>query len=690
MADDIIINFTDGNEQEIVLTISDPVGEYNDAENIGSGSEIYKGKNNSKLQLRTLIAGDNITLNENTNDITINATVPSGADATSIQSTPVTETAPTDGSILVYREISGEYVLEAKPISGSNPAWGDITGTLANQTDLVSELSGKANSVHTHVISDVTDLSTQLSGKANTVHTHSMSDITNLSAEFDKKANAVHTHTASNITDFSAAVLDVREVGDLITDSHTHSNKSILDATTVAYTTTQDTKLSGIETGAQVNTVTSVASKTGAVTLEKADVGLNNVINSLQLVAENNLSDIPDPELARMHMDVLSSDDVASLATEILEEHSLLTDNPHEVTKDQVGLSNVDNVQQLPLSQKGAVSGVAELDSNGKVPLAQINDALIGQVSYQGLWNATTNTPTLPTASTVKGHYYVTDVGGTYETIVFEVGDWVISNGVAWQKVDNTDAVTTVHGRTGNVVAATNDYTWAQINKSTSNIADITTKSHTSLTDIGTNTHAQIDTHIASTSNPHSVTKTQVGLSNVDNTSDVNKPISTATQTALNAKQATITGGATTITSSNLTASRALVSDASGKVGVSAVTSTTLGYLDATSSVQTQLNAKQATITGGATTITSSNLTTSRALVSDASGKVGVSAVTSTELGYVAGVTSAVQTQINAKVGSDPTGVTGADAVTNIISLTQAEYDTIGSPNASTVYIITD
>lgn len=43
--------------------------------------------------------------------------------------------------------------------------------------------------------------------------------------------------------------------------------------------------------------------------------------------------------------------------------------------------------------------------------------------------------------------------------------------------------------------------------------------------------------HVANTSNPHSVTKTQVGLGNVDNTSDLDKPISTATQTALNGKQ---------------------------------------------------------------------------------------------------------------------------------------------------------
>lgn len=47
---------------------------------------------------------------------------------------------------------------------------------------------------------------------------------------------------------------------------------------------------------------------------------------------------------------------------------------------------------------------------------------------------------------------------------------------------------------------------------------------------------AAMPTHITDTNNPHSVTKSQLGLGNVDNTSDLEKPISTATQTALNAK----------------------------------------------------------------------------------------------------------------------------------------------------------
>ena len=58
----------------------------------------------------------------------------------------------------------------------------------------------------------------------------------------------------------------------------------------------------------------------------------------------------------------------------------------------------------------------------------------------------------------------------------------------------------------------------------------------------------------------------------------------------------------------------------------------------------------QAVITGAATTIDTEDLTASRALVSDGSGKVAVSDVTATELGYVDGVTSAIQTQLNAKV----------------------------------------
>lgn len=53
-----------------------------------------------------------------------------------------------------------------------------------------------------------------------------------------------------------------------------------------------------------------------------------------------------------------------------------------------------------------------------------------------------------------------------------------------------------------------------------------------------------LETHINNKSNPHEVTKDQVGLGNVDNTSDANKPISNATQTALNGKFSATDGNA--------------------------------------------------------------------------------------------------------------------------------------------------
>lgn len=71
--------------------------------------------------------------------------------------------------------------------------------------------------------------------------------------------------------------------------------------------------------------------------------------------------------------------------------------------------------------------------------------------------------------------------------------------------------------------------------------------------------------------------------------------------------------------------------------------------------LQTAVNGKQSAVTGGASTITSSNLTSNRALVSNGSGKVAISDITSTELGYLDGVTANVQTQLNAKAASSHT-----------------------------------
>ena len=143
--------------------------------------------------------------------------------------------------------------------------------------------------------------------------------------------------------------------------------------------------------------------------------------------------------------------------------------NPHNVTALQVGAYSKSENDNL-LDKK------ANLDINNKILLSEIPDSILGQLKYMGVWNFSSGLPT----GAQKGNYWITSVSGNG----YEVGDWAVYNGTSFDKVDNTDAVSSVAGRTGNVVLNKND----------------------------------------------------VGLNNVDNTRDLNKPISTATQMALDLK----------------------------------------------------------------------------------------------------------------------------------------------------------
>jgi hypothetical protein len=106
----------------------------------------------------------------------------------------------------------------------------------------------------------------------------------------------------------------------------------------------------------------------------------------------------------------------------------------------------------------GVANGVATLDSGGKVPVSELPAAVLGALSYQGTWDASTNTPTLTSSVGTKGYYYVVSVAGSTNLngiTDWLVGDWAVYNGTAWQKVDNTDAVTSVNGLTGAVTLTT-------------------------------------------------------------------------------------------------------------------------------------------------------------------------------------------------------------------------------------------
>jgi hypothetical protein len=121
-------------------------------------------------------------------------------------------------------------------------------------------------------------------------------------------------------------------------------------------------------------------------------------------------------------------------------------------------MSGVTVTGYIPTTEKGAALGVATLDAGGQVPVSQL--PAMGDLNYQGTWNASTNTPTLTSSVGTKGYYYVVSVAGSTNLngiTDWQVGDWAVYNGSIWQKIDNTDAVTSVNGFTGTVVLTTTD-----------------------------------------------------------------------------------------------------------------------------------------------------------------------------------------------------------------------------------------
>jgi hypothetical protein len=107
----------------------------------------------------------------------------------------------------------------------------------------------------------------------------------------------------------------------------------------------------------------------------------------------------------------------------------------------------------LNLTSGGTIAATdSVLQAFGKVQ-NQIS-ALVGGVYYAGTWNASTNSPTLASGTGTKGYYYIVTTAGSTNLdgiTDWKIGDWAIFNGTTWDKVDNTDAVSSVNGFTGAV-----------------------------------------------------------------------------------------------------------------------------------------------------------------------------------------------------------------------------------------------
>lgn len=243
--------------------------------------------------------------------------------------------------------------------------------------------------------------------------------------------------------------------------------------------------------------VTSVNGKIGDVVIRIADIeNLQNILDS-----KANSSD------------VYTKQEIDNKLADLLNQHT----------------QDIENVQQSITNIEGDITNLTNNKADlidGKIPTNQLPDSIIGGMKYMGTWSAKDNDPQLNNGDpTQDGWYYIVSEAGERFGEVFDVKDWVVNSKGTWGKIDNVDSVVSVNGKKGIVIIEIGDIP---------GLKDAIDKGGTGLED-----------HITDYNNPHRVTKEQVGLGKVDNTSDLEKPISIAVQEALNNIKIDATGYAT-------------------------------------------------------------------------------------------------------------------------------------------------
>lgn len=216
---------------------------------------------------------------------------------------------------------------------------------------------------------------------------------------------------------------------------------------------------------------------------------------------------------------VIGIDDIDGLRQELSNQSGDLTEITNKIDQlEETFNENITNIQET-LDDKADLV-------DGKIPENQIPDSIKGCVKYIGRYDAANNNPNLSVSEPDKeGWYYIVYEPGRQFGYDFKVGDWIVNSGGTWTKVTNS-AVTSINGKTGDLILTPDDVEGFE------DYREQITELNVSLGQIATN----LSNHIRDYQNPHNVTKEQVGLGNVDNTADKDKPISDATQEALDNK----------------------------------------------------------------------------------------------------------------------------------------------------------
>lgn len=139
----------------------------------------------------------------------------------------------------------------------------------------------------------------------------------------------------------------------------------------------------------------------------------------------------------------------------------------------------------------GSASAIPVLTVNAKGVITSASTvSFTGGLSYQGGWNASTNTPTLTSSTGVNGYYYIVTTAGSTNLdgiTDWQIGDWAIFNGTIWQKIDQTNLVSSVNGQVGVVVLSAADVGAQPADAQLTDIAGLTPADGTFIVGNGTN-----------------------------------------------------------------------------------------------------------------------------------------------------------------------------------------------------------
>lgn len=354
----------------------------------------------------------------------------------------------------------------------------------------------------------------------------------------DSRLSDTRVPTDNSVTDAKIASdadisISKLELDPTLRSNHagTQSADTITDGTTNhVFTAADDTKLAGIATGATANSSdATLLSRTNHTGTQSADTITNGTTNKVYTATE------------QTKLSGIATGATANETDANLRDRSTHTGTQTASTiSDFIVTTNTAADARIAL-QKGATSGIATLDGTGKVPSAQlpagIDEVNDDYATFAALPGTGQSSVIYVTTSDNKQYRWT---GSQYIEIVSSPGSTdSISEGstnlyFTTGRASAAAPVQSVSGMTGAVTLTKSNVGLSNVDNTSDASKPISTATQTALDakepTIPTGTTSQ---YIRGDKSLATLDKTAVGLSNIDNTSDTNKPVSTAQQTAI-------------------------------------------------------------------------------------------------------------------------------------------------------------